>query len=96
VLLSEARRRKREKAQKREIERFLAPAFVIDRGVWLQARSQWIYATRRLGILYQSHPDNHREEIARLEELKAVVSREIPNIADDLRAEDLCPTKFEI
>ena len=95
MLLSERRALQKQKAQKREIEKFLAPVFVIDRGIWLQSRSQYIYACRRLGILHQMR-NPEVAEIARLEKLREVVLREIPNIAEGLTEFDLCPTKNEI
>jgi len=98
ALLSEIRQRRREKSKKKERDQFLArpsAPVVSDRGTFLLLRSQWIFATRRLGILYQ-RPDLNTAEICRLENARAAIQKEIPDIAKGLTKEILCPTFLEI
>jgi hypothetical protein len=96
MLLSAARAAKRQKARAKETESFLASQpLVITHDVWLQCRSTWIYATKRLGICWQ-HPDKFTEEISRLEKLRKVIMENTPNVVDGLTPEMLCPTFLEI
>lgn len=96
LLLSEARRRKRDRELQKQVAKFKsATPASITREDFLQRRAVWLYCEKRCGILVQNI-ERHMPEFERLRKVQAEIIREIPNISTGLTEFDLCPTRLEI
>jgi hypothetical protein len=86
---------KRAQAKAREVSKFIQKTIPPSREVFLRCRAEYLYCERRLGVLNQN-PDRHHSGIEDLQKIKSEILNVYPDIAADLREEDLVPSRLEL